>query len=122
MAADHATIATLSDEKIALAKRLATIVTRPRARLNHDIGKVLVLQGELDPGQLATYSSIVGPAAAVAGGAVGVGAGVLAATVESLKAAVAPEPAFSQSVSTGINSGTSNKRMCFIFPSSGRYL
>jgi hypothetical protein len=109
-AADFAAAAALADEKVALAERLVALLSRTRARLDHDLGKMLVLQGELDPSQLATYSSINGTA-----GAVTVGAAPIVAAIESMRTNVAPEPVFSQSVSTA---GT-NKRMPFnvlVFP------
>ncbi|KIJ69873.1 hypothetical protein HYDPIDRAFT_78556 [Hydnomerulius pinastri MD-312] len=43
------TLATLADEKIALAERIVEILSRKRSRLDYDLGRVLVLQGEPDP-------------------------------------------------------------------------
>ncbi|KAG1752458.1 uncharacterized protein EDB91DRAFT_1243224 [Suillus paluster] len=42
-------LSVLSDEKIALASRIVELLSRKRARLEHDLGRVLVLQGETDP-------------------------------------------------------------------------
>jgi chromatin modification-related protein YNG2 len=42
------TLATLADEKIALAERIVEILLRKRSRLDYDLGRVLVLQGEPD--------------------------------------------------------------------------
>jgi len=39
----------LSDEKVALASRIVELLSRKRARLEYDLGRVLVLQGETDP-------------------------------------------------------------------------
>ncbi|KAG0703905.1 hypothetical protein DFH29DRAFT_411973 [Suillus ampliporus] len=42
-------LSALSDEKIALASRIVELLSRKRARLEYDLGRVLVLQGETDP-------------------------------------------------------------------------
>lgn len=42
-------LAVLSDAKIALASRIVDLLSRKRARLEYDLGRVLVLQGETDP-------------------------------------------------------------------------
>ncbi|KAF8838624.1 hypothetical protein BDN67DRAFT_933447 [Paxillus ammoniavirescens] len=42
-------LATLADEKIALAERIVEILSRKRSRLDYDLGRVLMLQGEPDP-------------------------------------------------------------------------
>lgn len=39
----------IADEKIALAERIVELLSRKRSRLDHDLGRVLVLQGEPDP-------------------------------------------------------------------------
>jgi chromatin modification-related protein YNG2 len=92
VSADYTTLSELSEEKIALAQRLVTIISRARQRLNVDLGKVLVLQGDLDSSQLATYSSIDPPVTPPAGS--------LTSGLENMKIAIAPEPVFSQTVST----------------------
>ncbi|KAH7887455.1 hypothetical protein F5I97DRAFT_831909 [Phlebopus sp. FC_14] len=43
------TLATLADEKIALAERIVELISRKRSRLDYDLARVLVLQGESDP-------------------------------------------------------------------------
>lgn len=45
----------LSDEKLVLAQRVVDLVTRARARLDHDLSKVLVQQGD-DPGSASQPS------------------------------------------------------------------
>lgn len=57
VAADHATLATLGQEKLALAARVVRLVQRARARLDHDLARMLVLQGELDPADQAAYAA-----------------------------------------------------------------
>ncbi|KAG2110746.1 hypothetical protein BD769DRAFT_1495291 [Suillus cothurnatus] len=42
-------LSALSDAKIALASRIVDLLSRKRARLEYDLGRVLVLQGETDP-------------------------------------------------------------------------
>ncbi|KAG2156386.1 hypothetical protein DEU56DRAFT_906541 [Suillus clintonianus] len=42
-------LSALSDEKIAIASRIVDLLSRKRARLEYDLGRVLVLQGETDP-------------------------------------------------------------------------
>ncbi|OJA19910.1 hypothetical protein AZE42_03762 [Rhizopogon vesiculosus] len=42
-------LSALSDEKVALASRIVELLSRKRARLEYDLGRVLVLQGEADP-------------------------------------------------------------------------
>ena len=44
--AAYAEIDKLAVEKLGLAERIVELITRARARLDHDVGKVLVLQGE----------------------------------------------------------------------------
>ncbi|KAF8558722.1 hypothetical protein OG21DRAFT_1474585 [Imleria badia] len=39
----------IADEKIALAERIVELLSRKRSRLDYDLGRVLVLQGEPDP-------------------------------------------------------------------------
>lgn len=49
----------LADEKLVLAQRVVDLITRARARLDHDLSKVLIQQGD-DPGAASqpTLSSI----------------------------------------------------------------
>lgn len=42
-------LSALSDEKVTLASRIVELLSRKRARLEYDLGRVLVLQGEADP-------------------------------------------------------------------------
>lgn len=43
------TLSIIADEKIALAERIVELLSRKRSRLDYDLGRVLVLQGEPDP-------------------------------------------------------------------------
>lgn len=52
---NYAEISRLALEKEALAQRLVTLINRARARLDHDLNKVLVLQGEPEGGVQANY-------------------------------------------------------------------
>ena len=52
----YAEIDKLAAEKIALAERLVSLIQRARARLDHDLTKVLVLQGEPAPEIQTSYS------------------------------------------------------------------
>jgi hypothetical protein len=56
----------LADEKLELSQRIVELITRARARLDHDLSKVLVLQGEApevvsglssSPGSLSGHGS-----------------------------------------------------------------
>ncbi|KAI0068552.1 hypothetical protein BV25DRAFT_1817407 [Artomyces pyxidatus] len=47
----------LAAEKLALAQRLVVLVQRARARLDYDLSKVLVLQGDLDPAQQGPFTA-----------------------------------------------------------------
>ncbi|KAG2141684.1 hypothetical protein BD769DRAFT_1427986 [Suillus cothurnatus] len=49
-------LSALSDAKIALASRIVDLLSRKRARLEYDLGRVLVLQGETDPASLRLQS------------------------------------------------------------------
>lgn len=62
-------LAALSDEKIVLASRIVDLLSRKRARLEYDLGRVLVLQGETDP------ASVFAGAAATPVSAAGLGGG-----------------------------------------------
>jgi chromatin modification-related protein YNG2 len=61
----------LSDEKVALASRIVELLSRKRARLEYDLGRVLVLQGETDP---AAIFAGVAASTPVAVSGLGVGA------------------------------------------------
>lgn len=61
------TLSILADEKIALAERIVELLSRKRSRLDHDLGRVLVLQGEPDPA--AVVSGAAPLMSAGAGGA-----------------------------------------------------
>ncbi|KAA1466560.1 hypothetical protein DENSPDRAFT_831411 [Dentipellis sp. KUC8613] len=52
---DYVEIDRLAEEKMLLSQRMIDLITRARARLDFDLSKVLVLQGDLDPGQQGTY-------------------------------------------------------------------
>lgn len=47
----------LSEEKIRLTERIEELITRTRARLDHDLAKVLRLQGDDVPQGMHSYSS-----------------------------------------------------------------
>ncbi|CCL98241.1 uncharacterized protein FIBRA_00235 [Fibroporia radiculosa] len=64
ISAHYAEIDQLAGEKEALARRLVQLIERARARLDHDLNKVLVLQGDLDPAAQVVLSGV----AAVGGG------------------------------------------------------
>ncbi|KAJ3487733.1 hypothetical protein NLI96_g3348 [Meripilus lineatus] len=78
----YAEIDKLSNEKIQLAERIEQLVNRARARLDHDLNKVLLLQGEIEaPIQGGTYFSSSSSRNPVA------------QTTEALRTAIAiPEP------------------------------
>jgi chromatin modification-related protein YNG2 len=56
----YAEVDKLAQEKIALAERLGTLIQRARTRLDYDLRRVLILQGE-DPGQPAFVSTSRNP-------------------------------------------------------------
>lgn len=56
----YAEVDKLSQEKIQLADRLGTLIQRARTRLDYDLRRVLILQGE-DPGQPAFVSTSRNP-------------------------------------------------------------
>ncbi|KAH7912977.1 hypothetical protein BJ138DRAFT_1226481 [Hygrophoropsis aurantiaca] len=66
-------LATLGAEKIALANRVVEILSRKRGRLEYDLNRVLVLQGEVDPA--AALASATGPVLSANTGAAASGAG-----------------------------------------------
>ncbi|KAG1768688.1 hypothetical protein EDD22DRAFT_871541 [Suillus occidentalis] len=57
-------LSALSDEKIALASRIVDLLSRKRARLEYDLGRVLVLQGETDPASVFAGAAASTPVAA----------------------------------------------------------
>lgn len=70
----------LAEEKIKLAARLNRLLARARARLDHDLKKVLILQGDLDPNQApptlsmaSSFTPGLSAAASIGVGAIGVG-------------------------------------------------
>lgn len=46
---DYDELEKLANEKIRLTEKLNSLIARTRARLDHDLKKVLILQGDLDP-------------------------------------------------------------------------
>jgi chromatin modification-related protein YNG2 len=56
----YAEVDKLAQEKIQLADRLGTLIQRARTRLDYDLRRVLILQGE-DPGQPAFVSTSRNP-------------------------------------------------------------
>ena len=56
IATSYAEIDKLAAEKIVLAERLVSLIQRARARLDHDLSIVLVLQGEPAPEIQTSYS------------------------------------------------------------------
>ncbi|THH12711.1 hypothetical protein EW146_g7440 [Bondarzewia mesenterica] len=52
---DYAQIDRLAEEKVKLAQRVVALIQRAKARLDYDLGKVLVLQGDLDPSQQSSF-------------------------------------------------------------------
>lgn len=63
-------LSALSDEKVALASRIVELLSRKRARLEYDLGRVLVLQGETDPAAIFAGAALSTP---VSASALGVG-------------------------------------------------
>lgn len=64
------TLSVIADEKIALAERIVELLSRKRSRLDYDLGRVLVLQGEPDP-----VAVVAGAAPLMSAGAGGASAG-----------------------------------------------
>lgn len=56
----YAEVDKLADEKIQLSERLGTLIQRARTRLDYDLRRVLILQGD-DPGQPAFVSTSRNP-------------------------------------------------------------
>jgi chromatin modification-related protein YNG2 len=56
----YAEVDKLAQEKIKLAERLSVLIQRARTRLDYDLRRVLILQGE-DPGQPASVSTSRNP-------------------------------------------------------------
>jgi len=52
---DYAEVDVLADDKFRLTQRIIDLIARARARLDYDLSKVLVLQGDLDPSQQGSY-------------------------------------------------------------------
>ncbi|KAI0053888.1 hypothetical protein FA95DRAFT_1673797 [Auriscalpium vulgare] len=53
----YAEVDRLAEQKIRLSQRLVDLISRARARLDYDLSKVLVLQGDLDPSQQGSFVS-----------------------------------------------------------------
>ncbi|CAL1700209.1 unnamed protein product [Somion occarium] len=53
--ANYAEIDRLAAEKQRLSERIVQLITRARARLEHDLNKVLILQGDLEPTIQGSY-------------------------------------------------------------------
>ncbi|KAG8218901.1 hypothetical protein J3R82DRAFT_4582 [Butyriboletus roseoflavus] len=66
------TLSTISDEKIALAERIVELLSRKRSRLDYDLGRVLVLQGEPDPAAVVAGAA---PLVLAGGGGASAGSG-----------------------------------------------
>lgn len=62
-------LSTIADEKIALAERIVELLSRKRSRLDYDLGRVLVLQGEPDPAAVVAGAAPLMSAAAGGGSA-----------------------------------------------------
>lgn len=56
----YAEVDKLAQEKVALAERLGNLIQRARTRLDYDLRRVLILQGD-DPGQPAFVSTSRNP-------------------------------------------------------------
>ncbi|KZT05572.1 uncharacterized protein LAESUDRAFT_726850 [Laetiporus sulphureus 93-53] len=65
IAAHYAEIDQLAAEKIALSERMVKLVQRARARLDHDLSRVLVLQGDVAPEVQAGYYASLTPKTSV---------------------------------------------------------
>lgn len=100
-------LSALSDEKIALASRIVDLLSRKRARLEYDLGRVLVLQGETDPASVfagaasSTPVSVSGLGSGTAGYVLG-GRNPAAQINESLR------NAFAGGTATPLASGSGN--------------
>ncbi|KAG6378970.1 hypothetical protein JVT61DRAFT_13258 [Boletus reticuloceps] len=62
----------LADEKIALAERIVELLSRKRSRLDYDLGRVLVLQGEPDAAAVVAGAA---PLTSASGGGTSAGSG-----------------------------------------------
>ncbi|GBE79810.1 hypothetical protein SCP_0210110 [Sparassis crispa] len=56
--ASYAEIDQLAEEKEKLAQRLVKLIERARTRLEYDLNRVLILQGELDPSVQVAYTGL----------------------------------------------------------------
>lgn len=68
--ASYAAIDALAAEKLALAQRVVALIARARARLEHDLGRVLVLQGGAPEAAASTLAAVSGSGSG-SGGALG---------------------------------------------------
>ncbi|KAN0097205.1 hypothetical protein V8E55_001651 [Tylopilus felleus] len=64
------TLCLIADEKIVIAERIVELLSRKRSRLDYDLGRVLLLQGEPDPAAVVAGAAplmLTGPGGALAG-------------------------------------------------------
>lgn len=54
-------LSALADDKVSLASRIVELLSRKRARLEYDLGRVLVLQGETDPASIFAGAAVSTP-------------------------------------------------------------
>nr|GAT43676.1 predicted protein [Mycena chlorophos] len=89
IAANYDEIHSISAQKVALAQRIIDLVTRTQARLDAELTKVRILQGELVPDSLSRSNSLV---AAIPDGDVYIGASrnPVSQMSESLRNALTP--------------------------------
>lgn len=72
---DYDELEKLANEKIKLTEKLNSLMARTRARLDHDLKKVLILQGDLDPNHPPPTLSAAPTLAAGLNSVVGLGGG-----------------------------------------------
>ncbi|TFK55381.1 hypothetical protein OE88DRAFT_611522 [Heliocybe sulcata] len=58
--ASYALLEQLTSEKVALAQRMTDLVARAKARLDHDLARVLVAQGDVDPASASLTAAAAG--------------------------------------------------------------
>jgi hypothetical protein len=69
IAAGHAELEKLANERVALAMRIVSLMTRTRTRLDGDLVRIGILQGEVDKG--STAAVVLGGAITPTGSAIG---------------------------------------------------